>query len=75
MQTRTPSVKDWVDTVFFIVDRKAAGIESWPWDALGVRAKHSGPIRYNNVRLPQRGRLESEGQGKETIYDGVSPVH
>ncbi|WP_426441124.1 acyl-CoA dehydrogenase family protein [Bradyrhizobium genosp. P] len=75
VQTRTPGAKDQTDIVFFIVDGKSAGIESRPWDALGVRANHSGPIRYSNVRVPQRDRLGAEGQGKEIIYDGVSPVY
>ncbi len=75
MQTRTPGAKDQADIIFFIVDGKAEGIESRPWDALGVRANSSGPIRYSNVLVPQRDRLGAEGQGKEIIYDGVSPVY
>ncbi|WP_420969349.1 acyl-CoA dehydrogenase family protein [Bradyrhizobium sp. B120] len=75
VQTRTPDAKDQADIIFFIVDGKAEGIESRPWDALGVRANHSGPIRYSNVLVPQRDRLGAEGQGKEIIYDGVSPVY
>ncbi|MDH2380845.1 acyl-CoA/acyl-ACP dehydrogenase [Bradyrhizobium sp. CER78] len=75
VQTRTPGAKDQADIIFFIVDGKAEGIESRPWDALGVRANHSGAIRYSNVHVPQRDRLGAEGQGKEIIYDGVSPVY
>lgn len=75
VQTRTPGAKDQADIIFFIVDGKADGIESRPWDALGVRANSSGPIRYSNVLVPQRDRLGAEGQGKEIIYDGVSPVY
>jgi acyl-CoA dehydrogenase len=75
VQTRTPGAKDQADIVFFIVDGKASGIESSPWDALGVRANHSGPIRYKGVKVPKRDRLGTEGQGKEIIYDGVSPVY
>ncbi|MBB4261577.1 acyl-CoA dehydrogenase family protein [Bradyrhizobium sp. CIR3A] len=75
VQTRTPSAKDQTDIVFFIVDGKSEGIESKPWNALGVRANHSGPIRYNNVKVPKRDRLGAEGQGKEIIYDGVSPIY
>ncbi|WP_245312948.1 hypothetical protein [Bradyrhizobium macuxiense] len=40
-------------------------------DALGVKA----PIRYAGVKVPSHDRLGSEGQGKEIIYDGVSPVY
>ncbi|MGY8635648.1 acyl-CoA dehydrogenase family protein [Bradyrhizobium sp. 14AA] len=75
MQTRTPGAKDQADIVFFIVDGKSPGIEAKPWDALGVRGNHSGPIRYTNVRVPRRDRLGAEGQGKEIIYNGVSPVY
>ena len=75
VQTRTPGAKDQADIIFFIVDGNAEGIESRPWDALGVRANSSGPIRYSNVLVPQRDRLGAEGQGKEIIYDGVSPVY
>jgi alkylation response protein AidB-like acyl-CoA dehydrogenase len=75
VQTRTPGAKDQTDIVFFIVDGKAPGIESGPWDALGVRANHSGPIRYAGVKVQKRDRLGVEGQGKEIIYDGVSPVY
>jgi alkylation response protein AidB-like acyl-CoA dehydrogenase len=75
VQTRSPAAKDQADISFFIVDGKAPGIESSPWEALGVRANHSGPIRYRAVRVPRRDRLGAEGQGKEIIYDGVSPVY
>lgn len=75
MQTRTPDAKDQTDIIFFIVDGKANGIEPGKWDALGVRANHSGPIRYKGVKVPRRDRLGEEGQGKEIIYDGVSPVY
>jgi acyl-CoA dehydrogenase len=73
LQTRTPGAKDQTDISFFIVDGKAAGITAGPWDALGVRGNHSGPIRYAGVKVPQRDRLGAEGQGKEIIYNGVSP--
>jgi len=75
VQTRSPGSKDQTDIIFFIVDGRAPGIESSPWEALGVRANHSGPIRYREVKVPRRDRLGAEGQGKEIIYDGVSPVY
>jgi alkylation response protein AidB-like acyl-CoA dehydrogenase len=75
VQTRTPGAKDQTDIIFFIVDGKAPGIEPGPWEALGVRANHSGAIRYKGVKVPPRDRLGAEGQGKEIIYDGVSPVY
>lgn len=75
LQTRSPGAKDQTDISFFIVDGKAAGITAGPWDALGVRANHSGAIRYDGVKVPRRDRLGTEGQGKEIIYNGVSPVY
>jgi len=74
-QTRNPGAKDQTDIIFFIVDGKASGIKPGKWDALGVRANHSGPIAYDNVKVPRRDRLGEEGQGKEIIYNGVSPVY
>jgi alkylation response protein AidB-like acyl-CoA dehydrogenase len=75
VQTRTPGAKGPTDITFFIVDGKAPGIHAGRWDALGVHGNHSGPIRYDNVRVPGRDRLGREGQGKDIIYHGVSPVY
>jgi alkylation response protein AidB-like acyl-CoA dehydrogenase len=75
LQTRTPAAKGPTDITFFIVDGKAPGIQPGKWDALGVHGNHSGPIRYKDVRVPRRDRLGAEGQGKDVIYHGVSPVY
>ncbi|HWA42587.1 MAG TPA: acyl-CoA dehydrogenase family protein [Hypericibacter adhaerens] len=75
LQTRTPGAKDQTDITFFIVNGKAPGITPGRWDALGVRANHSGSIKYEGVKVPQRDRLGQEGQGKDIIYHGVSPVY
>ncbi len=75
MQTRSPGAKDQTDISFFIIDGQTPGITAGPWDALGVRGNHSGPIRYAGVKVLRRDRLGTEGQGKEIIYDGVSPVY
>jgi alkylation response protein AidB-like acyl-CoA dehydrogenase len=74
-QTRTPGARDQTDISFFIVDGKSPGITAGPWNALGVRGNHSGPIRYDGVKVPRRDRLGEENQGKEIIYNGVSPVY
>ncbi len=74
-QTRTPEARDQTDISFFIIDGKSPGITPGPWNALGVRGNHSGPIRYEGVRVPSRDRLGEENQGKEIIYNGVSPVY
>jgi alkylation response protein AidB-like acyl-CoA dehydrogenase len=75
LQTRSPDAKGPTDITFFIVDGKLPGITAGPWEALGVHGNHSGPIKYDNVRVPRRDRLGAEGQGKEIIYHGVSPVY
>ena len=75
LQTRSPGAQGPTDITFFIVDGKLPGISAGPWEALGVHGNHSGPIRYQDVRVPARDRLGSEGQGKDIIYHGVSPVY
>jgi alkylation response protein AidB-like acyl-CoA dehydrogenase len=75
LQTRSPDAKGPTDITFFIVDGKLPGIEAGVWEALGVHGNHSGPIKYENVRVPLRDRLGREGQGKDIIYHGVSPVY
>ena len=75
VQTRTPGAKGPTDITFFIVDGKAKGIKPGKWEALGVHGNHSGPIRYDGVKVPKRDRLGKEGEGKDVIYHGVSPVY
>jgi alkylation response protein AidB-like acyl-CoA dehydrogenase len=75
VQTRTPGAKGPTDISFFIVDGKSPGIVPGAWEALGVRGNHSGSIRYDNVKVAARDRLGAEGQGKDIIYHGVSPVY
>lgn len=74
-QTRSPNAKGPTDIIFLIVDGKAKGIQAGKWEALGVHGNHSGPIRYEDVRVPKRDLLGHEGQGKDIIYHGVSPVY
>jgi len=75
LQTRSPDAKGPTDITFFIVDAKLPGISAGAWEALGVHGNHSGPIKYDNVKVPRRDRLGAEGQGKDVIYHGVSPVY
>jgi alkylation response protein AidB-like acyl-CoA dehydrogenase len=75
VQTRSPNPKSATDIIFLIVDGALPGIRPGKWDALGVHGNHSGPIRYDNVKVPRRDRLGEEGQGKDIIYHGVSPVY
>ncbi len=75
VQTRTPGAKGPTEISFFIVDGKVPGIQAGTWEALGVHGNHSGPIRYENVHVPNKDRLGDENQGKDIIYHGVSPVY
>lgn len=75
VQTRTPGAKGPTDITFFIVDGKSKGIRAGKWEALGVHGNHSGPIRYDGVKVLRRDRLGKEGDGKDIIYHGVSPVY
>jgi alkylation response protein AidB-like acyl-CoA dehydrogenase len=75
LQTRTPGAKGPTDISFFIIDGKSPNIIAGAWEALGVHGNHSGPIRYEGVRVAARDRLGRENDGKEIIYNGVSPVY
>jgi len=75
VQTRTPGAQKATDLSFFIVDGKTPGIHAGTWEALGVHGNHSGPIRYDNVAVDKKDLLNSENNGKEIIYHGVSPVY
>jgi len=74
-QTRTPGAQTPTDVSFFLVDGQLEGITSGIWDALGVRGNHSGPITYEGVRIAARDKLGTEGQGREILESGVSPVY
>jgi alkylation response protein AidB-like acyl-CoA dehydrogenase len=74
-QTRSPGAKSATDISFFIVDSKLDGITHGTWEALGVRGNHSGPISYKDVHVKSIDRLGEEGQGKDIVYHGVSPVY
>ncbi|HEX4456744.1 MAG TPA: acyl-CoA dehydrogenase family protein [Polyangia bacterium] len=75
LQTRTPGAKGPTDISFFIVDGKSPNITAGAWEALGVHGNHSGPIRYEGVHVAARDRLGRENEGKDIIYNGVSPVY
>jgi alkylation response protein AidB-like acyl-CoA dehydrogenase len=75
LTTQTPDATKASDVTWFILDGKARGIKPGPWEALGVRANHSGPLRVDNVLVPERDRLGREGQGKEIMFDGGSPSY
>ena len=75
LTTQTPGAAKPSDVTWFIVDGKQKGISAGKWEALGVRANHSGSLRVDNVVVPARDRLGREGQGKEIMFDGGSPSY
>jgi alkylation response protein AidB-like acyl-CoA dehydrogenase len=75
LTTQTPNAAKPSDITWFIVDAQQPGIVPGAWDALGVRANHSGPLRFDDVLVPARDRLGREGQGKEIMFDGGSPSY
>jgi alkylation response protein AidB-like acyl-CoA dehydrogenase len=75
LTTQTPDAAKASDITWFIVDGKRPGIRAGAWEALGVRANHSGSLRVDNVLVPERDRLGKEGQGKEIMFDGGSPSY
>ncbi|WP_145410862.1 acyl-CoA dehydrogenase family protein [Paenibacillus xylanexedens] len=74
-QTRTPGAQTPTDVSFFIVDGELPGIKPGVWEALGVRGNHSGPIVYEGVKVAAQDKLGTEGQGREILESGVSPVY
>jgi alkylation response protein AidB-like acyl-CoA dehydrogenase len=75
VQTRSPGAESPTDVSFFIVDGTSPGITPGVWEALGVRGNHSGSIKYEGVRVHRRDKLGGDGQGREILESGVSPVY
>ena len=63
------------DISFFIVDGSSMASTSSAAARSVFTATIVGPIRYENVRVASEDRLGAEGQGKDIIYHGVSPVY
>ncbi len=59
VSTRTADSKDPSDHSVFIVDGKDEGITAKPWKALGVRGNHSGPLKFENVRVSHQELLNA----------------
>jgi alkylation response protein AidB-like acyl-CoA dehydrogenase len=75
LTTQTPNATKPSDITWFILDGTQSGIKPGTWEALGVRANHSGSLRVDNVLVPEKDRLGKEGQGKEIMFDGGSPSY
>ena len=66
LTTQTPDAVKPSDITWFIVDGKARGIKPGAWEALGVRANHSGSLRVDNVLVPERDRLGREARERRS---------
>jgi alkylation response protein AidB-like acyl-CoA dehydrogenase len=75
LTTRSPDATGPKDVTWFIIDGKEPGITAGTWDALGVHGNHSGPLRFDHVKVKKRDRLGAEGQGKEIMFDAASPPY
>jgi alkylation response protein AidB-like acyl-CoA dehydrogenase len=74
-QTKSPNASKPDDLSYFIVDGQLPGIKAVPWEALGVKGNHSGPLSFQDVHVKSGDLLGEEGQGKDIIYNGVSPIY
>ncbi|WP_379968449.1 acyl-CoA dehydrogenase family protein [Ectobacillus sp. sgz5001026] len=75
VQTRTPETESPSDISYFIVDGKDKGITAQPWKALGVRGNHSGPIKYENVKVSHRDIVGGENIGQQVLDEGANPIY
>jgi len=75
LQTQSPDAKDPSEISYFIIDGADPGITAKPWKALGVKGNHSGPIKYENVKVPKHDLLGSEENGLEIFEEGTNPIY
>ncbi|RXZ79147.1 acyl-CoA dehydrogenase [Paenibacillaceae bacterium] len=75
LQTRTPGAAEPQQLSYFIVDGEQPGITAGAWEALGVRGNQSGPLKLNNVRVPQNDILWEENKAVEIALNGVDPLY
>lgn len=71
LQTRTAGSTDPSAHSFFIVDGHNDGITAKPWEALGVRGNHSGPLKFENVKVSHRDLIDA--RGGDISNDGANP--
>ncbi|MDQ0226188.1 acyl-CoA dehydrogenase family protein [Metabacillus niabensis] len=59
-QTRSANSNDPSEQSFFIVNGHSNGITAKPWNALGVRGNHSGPLTFENVQVHKQDLLNAK---------------
>lgn len=70
-QTGTANTAELSAQSYFIVDGRHQGITAKPWDALGVRGNHSGPLTFENVRVHKNDLLNAT---PEDIYQNSAAI-
>ncbi|GAB7053604.1 MULTISPECIES: acyl-CoA dehydrogenase family protein [unclassified Paenibacillus] len=58
--------------MFLIVENNQEGVVAFPFDALGLRGNNSGPMKFNDVFVPEHNRLGEEGGAgfyNDTVID------
>lgn len=59
--TSSPETDNPDNLMFLLVDKDQEGIESFPFDAMGLRGNASGPMKFKNVQVPLENRIGGEG--------------
>lgn len=70
-QTGTANTLEPSAQSYFIVDGHQDGIIAKPWNALGVRGNHSGPLVFENIRVHKRDLLDAT---PEDIYQNSAAI-
>nr|WP_157293865.1 acyl-CoA dehydrogenase family protein [Bhargavaea sp. CC-171006] len=70
-QTGTANAIELSAQSYFIVDGRHEGITAKPWDALGVRGNHSGPLTFEHVRVHKNDLLNAT---PEDIYQNSAAI-
>lgn len=59
--TASPDCKEKDNLMYLLVNNDQEGIESFPYDAMGLRGNSSGPMKFNDVVVPVENRIGGEG--------------
>lgn len=74
VQTRSPDAVGPEDMSYFIVFNDQPGVSAGPWDALGMRGNSSGPMSFEDVRIPKRALLGREGDAAYWNDNAIDPL-
>lgn len=59
--TSSPEATGKDNLMFLVVDKDQAGIEAFPFSAMGLRGNASGPMKFKDVQVPLENRIGTEG--------------